>query len=632
MLVQTRQTFEGVRTALAAAPIIVVDTEGTGLLPHQGDRLCGVSTYCEVVGTEFAMSAYFPFRHKPGSSLFDASENLPWEWFRELMQVLFRSDVTLVFHNAKFDLTCFAYEGYFFEGNFECTQIMSWLNCEWESHRLKDLHDKYIEGSQSKAREAAIKQYVKREGSYANVPPAAMEPYACGDAEDTWEIRNFMLQQLEEKELTPLLAREFQFSRQLFDMEWYGIGVDLGLSQQLSDEAVARMRQVEDEMGFDPLKLDELARRLFLPPPTGLGIHPESLSQTSSPDFPNGRPEMREEFLSKHLGFPLVSSVLEYRGLVKANSTWFRGFIDIAAKSKDSRLHSTFNGSSKQSGKISTKTGRLNSSNPNVQQIPRHEEELDADITKHVKRLFKPGRQRWSLYEFDYSQIELRLASVYADAVPLLEALRAGADPHAVTAERIGCSRQAAKHATYTSLYGGGPAKLAWQIERLQFITTGQVITYPVEQAATLLEEYFTLYPGFKTIMNQATRTIRQRGYVQMWNGRRRHYERWFDPKLNRMVDNGHKAFNSIIQGGASEIIKETMLSLPRKDYAYRVVSQVHDSLWVEVVDDFREDWLDEIKWYMEWPSRDERFQIPFTVDVKLLSHEEFDPRLWEEP
>lgn len=340
---------------------------------------------------------------------------------------------------------------------------------------------------------------------------------------------------------------------------------------------------------------------------------------------------MREEFLSKHLDHPLVVSVLEYRGLVKANSTWFRGFIDIASRSKDARLHSTFNGSSKQSGKIGTKTGRLNSSNPNVQQIPRHEEELDADITKHVKRLFKPGRQRWGLYEFDYSQIELRLASVYAHADPLLEALRAGADPHSVTAQRIGCSRQAAKHATYTTLYGGGPPRLAETIERLQFITTGQVISYSVEDAKDLLDAFFDLYPGFKTMLGQAAQTIRQRGYVKMWNGRRRHLERWFDPIKQRMVDNGHKAFNSIIQGGASEIIEQSMRSIPRKDYAYRVVSQVHDSLWIEIVNDYREEWIEELKWYMEWPSRDERFEIPFDVDVKRLALEPFDLAQWEE-
>lgn len=644
MLVQTREQFEGVRTALAAADVIVLDTETTGLHPHQGDRLCGVATRCEVRNKDvtYSLSAYFPFRHKPGNDLFSQSENIPWEWFGELMQVLNRPDsgLVLIEHNWKFDTTMFMYEGYDLSRvPFFCTQIASWLNCEWESHRLKDLHDSHIPHSQSKARQALIQKYVKKEGSYDQVPPALMEPYACGDVDDTWDVFEWVIGQLDEQGLTQLLPREFEFARQLFDMEWYGIGCDLDMCQKLSDEAAHRMRELEDEIGFDPLKNAELARRLFLPPPVGLGLTPDSLTKTSSPDFPSGIPALRQEFLSRHLDQPLVASVVEYKRLVKARSTWFNGFLELASKSKDGRLHTTFNGSSGSKskmgvqGKSSTVTGRLNSSGPNMQQTPR-EEEVSGDgeeqaIFRRVKKLYIPARQRWGLYEFDYKQIEVRLGAGYGQATLMLEALRNGADPHRVTAERIRCSRQTAKHATYTILYGGQASTLAATIERLEFQTTGKIITYPVNEAQEIMDAYFDLYPGFKAIAQEASKLIKERGYVTIWNGRHRHYERWFDAEKKRWIDNTHKAFNSIVQGGAAEIIKTTMLSIPRKDYAYRVVSQVHDSLWIEIVNDFREEWIEELKWLMEWPSRDERFQVPFDVDVKCLSLEPFNEAEW---
>src|SRR5436190_8766556 len=112
MLVQTRNQFERARTILMAAPYIVVDTETTGLLTHEGDRLCGIATYSPIVGSEpYWLAAYFPFRHKPGSGLFDYSENCDLAWMRELKSCFVREGVTLYFHNRKFDAQMLRHEG-----------------------------------------------------------------------------------------------------------------------------------------------------------------------------------------------------------------------------------------------------------------------------------------------------------------------------------------------------------------------------------------------------------------------------------------------------------------------------------------------------------------------------------------
>jgi DNA polymerase I len=646
VLVQDRTQFEAARTVLAAADVICFDTESTGLLPHQGDRMCGIATLAKMTGTGYHLSSYFPFRHKPGDDLFSVSENLPMDWFGELVQVMMGK--LLIAHNWKYDMSIVKYEGYdLTRSPFLCTQVLSWLNCEWESHRLEDLTVKYKLDESAAGYKKEMQEKAKKAKGYQNVSPVEMDPYACRDVENTWQLCDFLLKKLEEQGLSHLIDREMEFARLLFDMEWYGIGADLDLAQTLSAEAAARMRQLEDDMGFDPLKNAELARRLCLAPPEGLGLIPESLTNTPSPEFPNGLPALRKEWLAKNLAHPLVANVVEYKALVKARSTWFDGFCEHAGRTRDGRLHTTFNGSSGSKsksgveGKSGTVTGRLNSSGPNMQQTPREEEtqgdKEEQKIQRRVKKLFLPGHQRWSLWEFDYKQIEARLGASYAGATPMLDAFRAGEDAHKVTAQRIGCSRQTAKHATYTILYGGGASTLAGTIERLEFQTTGRVITYPVSDAQEILDAFFGLYPGFREIQARSAQLIRKRGYVLMWNGRKRHYERWYDPALRKQIDNGHKAFNSVIQGGAAEIIKTTMLILDkmrdrvgdRYDYAWRVVSQVHDSLWVEVIWDNMESYIDDIKFQMEWPSRDTRFQVPFDVDVHLLRHEPFNQAEW---
>lgn len=640
MLVQTREQFEGVRTALAGASTVVVDTETTGLQPHYGDRLCGVSTWCEIKNGQhtFALEAYFPFRHKPGESLFNVSENLPQEWLKELLQVLDKPDGLLQFHHAKFDLHMLAYEGFDFHLNpFLCSQVMAWLNLEGESHKLEDLVVKYELDKDALGYKAAMKELVKKSGgTYDKVSPADMEAYACADARNTHLLCDFLIQRLQAQDLWHLVPGEMEFVRRLFEMERAGLGVDLTLCDELSAQAALRMRELEDRIGFDPGKNNELARRLFLAPPVGLGLTPEKLTLTTSVDFPEGIPSLRQEWLAQRkLEHPLIASVMEYKGLVKANSTWFAKFTELTGKAKDGRLHTTFNGSSDTAskngvrGKSGTVTGRVNSSGPNFQNFPRHTEDAEDGIQRRVKDLFGPNRQRWGLFEFDYAQVEVRLGAGYANATLMLDAIRAGADPHRVTAERIGCSRQTAKHATYTILYGGAADTLANTIERLEFQTTGKVIEYPVADAEEILRAYFDLYPGFRDVQRQASRAIRDRGFVLIWNGRKRHYEQWWSPERNKKVDNGHKAFNSIIQGGAAEIIKRSMISIPRKDFAYRMVSQVHDSLWFEITNDYREGYIEEIKYAMEWPSRDPRFKVPFDVDVKMMKLEPFDERLW---
>jgi len=630
MLVQSRDQFERVRTVLMAAKEISIDTETTGLLPYEGDRLCGVSTFCKIEGTDYFLSAYFPFRHRPGESLLDVSENLPMEWLKELGNCFVRSDIEQYWcYNWKFDTTMLLMDGIDIRRSpFHDGSIMAHLLRNWGEHGLKEVADLHID-PESSAEEKKLKELLKEYrkggkkklsqtyGGYSGIPPKLMEPYACMDAELHWNVGHVLLEKLraEDPKQLEILQRKYRFVRLLQRIEQYGVGVDRQRCEELSAEAARQMRVLEDQMGFDPGKRLVLVNKLFGSPPEGLGLLPGALSDTPSPGWPHGTPSTSQEILSRYTDVPLVNSVLQYRGLVKAKSTWFDGFTARCDKGPDGRLHPTIN-------PTGTLSGRISESEPNLNQIPRESEEVDVHIKRETKKLFRAGRPRWRLYEFDYSQIELRFAAMYGDATPLLAALRAGQDPHKVTASLINSSRQTAKHATYTVLYGGQASTLARTIERLEFQTTGKIVSYPVEDAQAVLDRFFETYPGMRKVAQQASLLMKRRGYVQLWDGQRRRYWRGYSPKYKRVMDNTHAAFNVICQGGASVVMEESMLRIADqgKGYAYRMVNQVHDSIWVEIVDDFREKWIKEVKYLMEWPSRDKRFVVPFDVDVKLLS------------
>lgn len=605
MLIQTREQFVAARTTLLQAPVIAVDTETTGLNWDKGDRIIGISMCCNLPGNEmYRLACYFPFRHSPKSlNLFTVSENLPLEWMQELKPVFTRSDVTLVFHNFKFDAKMLRSDGIEVTSKVYDTMLMSHLIDENGVHSLKGLAaEKW--GDEVREDEKRTKKLVQKLGGWEKTSAAEMEPYASLDAEMTFDLWHDFLEELENQELMQLYeTQEAPFLRCLLEMEWEGIEIDLVLAEHKSSQARQRMRELEDELGFDPGKRALLARKLFGAPPEGLGFplptDPDSLNQPTS-EFPGGEPKMDEMVLSQ-MDHPIPQKVLEYRGLVKANSTWWMGYqkkADLAG-----RIHPQYATGDKKE-KFGTVTGRLSSSNPNVQQMPR-------DPNTPVKKLLLPP-EGFSMFEFDYSQIELRLAACYGNDELYLESMKAGEDPHQATADAAGVTRQAAKHASYCIIYGGSYKTLKATFERLEYQETGEIIVFPEWQAKDILDNYYRVHPNLKAVAKKAEAVARSRGWVRLWTGRRRHF-RSDEPWHHR------KAFNSIIQGGAADLVKGTMLRFHemRDVQPFRMVTQVHDSLWFEVPIDGEAEHLELITKTMEWPG--DEFPIPFPVDIKRM-------------
>lgn len=599
MLIQTREEFIHARTILLDAELCAVDTETDGF----DGPIIGISTYCLIRGREpLGISFYFPIAHNHDSNLFSGVHNLEASWRNELKDVFDRESATWIFHNFKFDLQKFWGLNWDIKGTVYDTMLMSWMLDENTPNSLDAVGER-ITGEK---KVEGIKAIADKLGGWAKTPPDAMAFYAEKDAELTFNVFGPLKQQMEAQSQWELLPLEMEFARCLAEIEYRGIRLDREKAQQLSVETAQQLEAMRDSLGFDPAKPRQLAHKLFARQQDGgLGLKlPAELSKNklASPiTLSDGTtianvPKMdRAALLS--LKNDVAAAALDYRSKQKALSTWFLGFQEKA--DAEGRLHTTF----KQHGTVTT---RLSSSNPNVQQIPRtNEEEREAGLSvSQVKSLFLP-EENCELWEFDYSQAEYRLAGCYSQEPDIVEGYKQGIDFHSLTAQKLGIPRQAeagsrrdAKNLNFAILYGAYPNKIAEMLET------------NVDEARYLFAEFWEQYPRLHATVQNAEKAA-HRGWITYWDGRRRHFQY---PSEYR------KAFNSAIQGGVVRIMIRSMLKVRDASLTgpFKMHLQVHDSLWISIHKDAVEESVKEIQKIMEWPT--DEFPIPFVVDAKRLA------------
>lgn len=604
ILVQTREQFDAALNMLRKASIIAVDTETDGLHVHQGNRLIGFSTHCVLPDdAQYAINFYFPFRHKYEGkqiNLFTLSENLPVEWLPEFSSVLNRTDVQLIFHHLKFDAQVFRADGLWVKPNIDLTEdtmVKAQMVDENTSHRLEDVGAHYL-GEHVRKTQRDMKKLVAKVGGYHKTTPQQMAPYACQDAQLTHDINPYLDKGLTDQGIDHLVRREMKFQMVMMEMEWDGIELDQELARELSRKSRMRMRELEDELEFDPQSIHKLSHKLFGSLETG-GLHLpyEERTLNKNKEFPYGIPKMNEATLVT-LRNPIADLVLEYRGLAKANSTWYNGW--LKRMGPDGRIHPTYNVSEKKE-KLGTVTSRLSSF---IQQMPR-----DPDAM--VKQLLRPP-VGYLMVEFDYSQIEYRLAACYANDEDLIEQFKNGIDTHQVLADELGIDRQSAKQVAYTVLYEGQGKALAFNLEKQIWQNQKRIVNISEKDGQKIVDAYYSVHPKIKQVSNLAKYNATRHGWVQLWNGRRRHF-------YSNQPWTHRKAFNSILQGGAAQIIVESMLQFydMRELQPFNMRIQVHDSLWFEVPKNGFDDHTMLITKTMEWPS--DKFPVPFPVEYKII-------------
>lgn len=556
--------------------------------------MLGVAFYSG--GTGF----YFPFYHRHDASMF-GDRNLPEEWLSELQSLFDDEDKIWVFHNAQFDLNILEKHGLIVKGVAEDTMIMAHLaNENYKGYRPYSL-DSLCKRLMGVEKDDIRKKVLPHFDSWEAIPPIAMGKYAVTDVKLTYDLYHVVKAQLEKEGLTQLWESEDrQFVRVLARVIAQGILLDQALADQLSQRARNRLQEIQHTLGFAPSKKAELCHSLHgLPESGGLGLPAlEGLSKVKNAEFPQGLPKANTEALSRlrlesipDQAKQVIDLTLEYRTLQKAASTYYEGLLRRTSK-KTGLVHPAL----KQHG---TKTGRLSG---DMQQVPRDRKKYP------VKDLFisPPG---WELWEFDYSQVELRLAVVYAQCESLGRAYINGDDIHEKTGRLIGAydhldpveARQIGKTSNFLLGYLGGALRLQATI----FKDTGMVVS--LEFCEEVHRNYHLAYPEFKKKGYEVIAFAEKNGYIKLWNGRKVRF-----PYKSECFG----AWNNLIQGGAGQIMKHSMMKLHGK---YKMVNQVHDSLWIYLPTDEVEEQKKNIIEIMEWPTQDLGF--PFPVDAKRLDY-----------
>jgi DNA polymerase-1 len=511
-------------------------------------------------------SMYFPFRHRgPG--------NLPDSVLAKVKEVI-ETAPAVVFHNAKFDIVSLRTLGiYVRSGTWFCTMIMAHLiNENWPySKSLNSCAAAYV-GPEFQKDDSEIKDIVKTFG-WGFVPAKLMKKYAALDTELTYRLFLALLPLFKKENLTDYWKHKARLIEVVIEMESRGVAVDVDFCNQMLANADAAMAEHTGYIGAKPTnaQLEKLfIEKLKLP------VVKKS-PKTGKPSFDREAMGIYEQILERNDN-PVAKHILAYRGWQKARSAFYGAY--LTHLSPDGRLRPSYK-HHKDEQEGGTLTGRLSCANPNLQQIPRVS---DKAWNGSVKKAFRasPG---YTLYEADYSQLELRLGTAYANEQELKRVFEEGRDIFTELGARLGWARQNVKTFVYSTQYGAGKKRIS------------DVFGVSQERALELINQYYEMFPGFRRVSQVAASECLTKRRARLWSGRYRHFR---SPK-----DDNHKAFNSVIQGGAADIVERIMVALYERvdqvsDGAVRMLLQVHDSVIFEIKNNTEGYWIPKIIEVME--------------------------------
>ena len=466
--------------------------------------------------------------------------------------------------NIKFDILVVRKYGIRIAGPLFDTMIAHYLLNPELRHGMDYLAETYL-----KYKTVHIEELIgprgKKQLSMRDVPVAQVAEYAAEDADVTLKLKNYFAPYLEKEGLESLFYDiEMPLIYVLAEMEYTGVTVDTVALKQSSEELTATLKKLEKEIyelagkKFNINSARQVGEILFV----HLKLE-EKAKKTRTGSYSTSE-DILEKMRSKH---PVVGKLLEYRGLKKLLSTYIDALPELI-NPKTGKIHTSYN-------QAVTSTGRLSSTNPNLQNIPVRDE-----LGREIRKAFTAENDNCIFFSADYSQIELRIMAHLSNDTHMIEAFRSGADIHAATAAKIygipveevtSDMRRKAKTANFGIIYGISVFGLA---ERLNI---------PRAEAKELIEGYFKTYPDVRAYMDDSILIAKEKGYVETIYKRKR-----FLPDINshNAIVRGYaerNAINAPIQGSAADIIKVAMIRIFNRFEAEglksKMILQVHDEL-----------------------------------------------------
>ncbi len=588
--VLTRAELEAWMERLKAADLIAIDTETTSL-DYMRARIVGVS-----FAIQSGHAAYVPFGHDYHGAPAQLSAEAVLGALRPILEDSARPKLG---HNLKYDMSVFANHGIALAGIRHDSMLESYvLDSTATRHDLDSLALKYLGIRTIHYEDVAGKG--AKQVTFNRVLLEQAGPYAAEDADVALRLHEAFQPRLgAEPGLTRLYQDlEVPLIPVLSRIERHGVRIDTAMLREQSEELVRRLRGLEEEahaaagMSFNLDSPKQIQEILF-----------ERLRLPVTERTPKGQPSTAESVLQElALDYPLPRLILEYRSLAKLRSTYTEK-LPLQVDPGTGRVHTSYH-------QAVAATGRLSSSDPNLQNIPVRTEE-----GRRIRRAFvaAPG---YRLVAGDYSQIELRIMA-HLSADPLLAAAFAeGLDIHRATAAEVfgiapesvgGEQRRAAKAINFGLLYGMSAFGLARQLG----IERGAAQEY--------VDRYFARYSGVRAFMDGIRAQARRQGYVETVFHRRLHLPEINSSNAARRQYAERTAINAPMQGTAADLIKLAMIGVDRwiQDTGIdaKVILQVHDELVLEVAEDVVDLACRGLKDTMESAAE---LTVPLAVDVGL--------------
>lgn len=588
MLIQNTTDLKKWINQIKKEKLFSIDTETTSL-EVMNAKLVGIS-----ISLKKGEAAYIPVNHMGVAENEQINEDEVIDLFKPILE---DGSITKIGQNIKYDAHIFLNLGIKMHGINEDTMLMSYVINSNESHGMNKLSQKYL-GHECISYESLVGSGVKQL-SFDQININDALDYAAEDADVTFQLYHVLKDQLKkEKKLLAIYEKfEIPSMKTLIEIERNGVLIDASLLNQQSQKIGEELINIENkafELAGQPFNLaspKQLREILF-----------EKLQIKPLKKTPTGTPSTSEEVLQELAkDYPLPKILLEYRTLAKLKST-YTDKLPLMINQSTGRIHTSYN-------QAVAVTGRLASSDPNLQNIP-----IKSPEGRKIREAFiaKPD---FSILSADYSQIELRILAHLSKDSGLIQAFKDNKDIHTITASEIfntkiekitSEQRRYAKIINFGLIYGMGAFGLAKNLN----ITRGDAQNY--------IQEYFNKYPTVLQYMEESKQFAREHGYVETYFGRRL----WL-PEINssnglRKAGAERAAINAPMQGTAADLIKLAMIEVQQWIHANsnlkgQMIMQVHDELVFEVPNTEVDIFIKEIPQIMQNVAK---LDIPLTVEI----------------
>ena len=590
ILVNTQKHLDELLHKLQKSDFFVFDSETTGLNVFDS----------EIIGLSFCLEghkAYYLPLNDP------ACEFNPAAALKQLKKIFESEKIGKGGQNIKFDALMLDQHGIQLKNMQFDTMVADYLiKPGSRQHSLDTLAYNYLNYKMIPI-EKLIGEKGKKQKSMREIPVQLVSDYACEDADITFRLKELLEVKLKKTETWELFkSLEMPLVHVLLQMEKSGVKLNVDFLKEMSGDLETSLQdlvqQIYADVGaeFNINSPQQLGKILF----EEMAIHKE-LGNRRPTKTATGQYSTSEQVLEKFSDHPLVGKILEFRKLTKLKSTYVNALPALISQ-RTGRLHTSFN-------QTIAATGRLSSSDPNLQNIP-----IRTEMGRMIRQSFIPGDPKDLILSADYSQIELRVMAHLSGDQGLKDAFRKGEDIHASTAAAIfniplemvdTDQRRKAKEVNFGIIYGISQYGLASRLH------------ISVEEAREIIDNYFARFPRVNDYMIHTIAFAQKHSYVTTILNRRRYIPEIESTNANVRQNAERMAINATIQGSAADLIKVAMINIQkqidRKSLQTRMILQVHDELVFEV----KTAELEEIKTLVKKEMENAiKLDIPVRVDM----------------